>query len=103
MSKIVEILTKIESRFIASAASGLDVVFQFSIDDETHHFVIKNGTCQLVAGEHNDANVTLITDENTFDDMVAGELSGMQAFLSGRVKAEGELMLATRLSDLFDI
>lgn len=103
MSNIAEAFTKIESRFNASAAADLNVVFQFSVDDDSHHLVVKDGSCQLVEGEHNDPSVTLIMDGGTFQEVVAGDINGMQAFMAGRLRTEGDMMLATRLSDLFNL
>jgi putative sterol carrier protein len=103
MSNIAEAFAKIESRFDSTAAAGLDVVFQFSVDDDAHHLVVQDGKCQLVAGEHSDPSVTLIMDGDTFAEVVAGDINGMQAFMTGRLRTEGDMMLATRLSDLFSI
>ncbi len=103
MSNIAEAFAKIESRFDASAAAGLDVVFQFSVDDDAHHLIVKDGSCKLEQGEHSDPTVTLIMDGDTFAEVVAGEINGMQAFMTGRLRTEGDMMLATRLSDLFSL
>jgi len=103
MSNIAEAFTKIESRFDASAAAGLDVVFQFSVEDDSHHLIVQDGNCQLMPGEHSDPTVTLIMDGGTFQEVVNGDINGMQAFMAGRLRTEGDMMLATRLSDLFSL
>jgi putative sterol carrier protein len=103
MSTIAEAFGKIESTFNPSAAAGLDVVFQFTVDGESHHLVIANGSCQLSEGEHDDPTVTLIMDQDTLNEIISGELNGMQAFMAGRLRTEGDMMLATRLSDLFGL
>ncbi len=103
MSNIAEAFSQIESRFNSGAAAGLDVVFQFSVDDDSHHLVVKDGECELVEGQHDDPSVTLIMDEGTFKEVVSGEINGMQAFMAGRLRTEGDMMLATRLSDLFNL
>lgn len=103
MTNIADAFGKIESRFNASAAGDLDVVFQFAVDDEVYHLVVKDGACQLVEGEHDDPSVTLIMDADTFSEVVSGETNGMAAFMAGRLKTEGDMMLATRLSDLFSL
>ena len=103
MSAIAEAFGKIESKFNATAAAGLDVVFQFNVDGEMHHLSVANGECQLAEGEHDDPTVTLIMDHETLNEIISGELNGMQAFMAGRLRTEGDMMLATRLSDLFGI
>ena len=103
MSTLTEAFQKIESRFNATAAAGLEVVFQFSVEDEIHHLIVNDGSCSLHEGEHSDPSVTLIMDIPTFEEIVSGDLNGMQAFMAGRLRTEGDMMLATRLSDLFSI
>ena len=103
MSNIADAFNQIESRFNANAAAGLDVVFQFSVDEDSHHLIVKDGGCQLVEGAHDDPSVTIIMDSDTFQEVVSGEMNGMQAFMAGRLRTEGDMMLATRLSDLFSL
>jgi len=103
MSTLVEAFTQIKSRFNAKAAAGLDVVFQFAVEDNAHYLIVKDSQCTLIAGEHDDPTVTLIMDSATFQEVVSGELNGMQAFMAGRLRTEGDMMLATRLSDLFSL
>ncbi|MHA7878348.1 MAG: SCP2 sterol-binding domain-containing protein [Saccharospirillum sp.] len=104
MSSVANLFSNIQSQFNASAAAGMDVVFQFSIEDaETYHLVVKDGQCELVEGEHQDPSVTLIMNSETLQEIVSGELNGMQAFMAGRLRTEGDMMLATRLSDLFSL
>lgn len=101
MSNLGEIFSKIESRFDAAAAAGVTEVFQFNIDDSQYHIKVDNGECEVSEGAHDDPSVTLILDSDTFQEIVAGDLNGMQAFMAGRLRTEGNMMLATRLSDLF--
>ncbi|MFT5008501.1 MAG: putative sterol carrier protein [Reinekea sp.] len=101
MSSLIDAFNQIESRFNATAAAGLDVVFQFAIDDDAYHLIVKDGQCTLTVGDHEDPTVTLIMDRATFEEVVSGDLNGMQAFMAGRLRTEGDMMLATRLATLF--
>lgn len=104
MTSIADHFNNIESRFNADAADGMDVVFQFNIEDgDTYHLVVMDSTCKLEQGEHSDPSVTLIMDSDTLEEIVTGDLNGMQAFMAGRLRTEGDMMLATRLSDLFSL
>jgi putative sterol carrier protein len=42
-------------------------------------------------------------DFDTLTEIVSGELDGMAAFMGGRLQAEGDVMLGTRLSQLFKL
>ncbi|MCP4882080.1 MAG: SCP2 sterol-binding domain-containing protein, partial [Gammaproteobacteria bacterium] len=52
---------------------------------------------------HDDPDITMMMDVDTLKEVVSGELDGMQAFMGGRLKAEGDVMLGTRLGQLFDL
>ncbi|KZZ41239.1 MAG: SCP2 sterol-binding domain-containing protein [Saccharospirillaceae bacterium] len=102
MASVAEIIETMNSKFNADAAAGLDLIFQFNIEDgDTHHLIVKDGTCSVAAGENDDANVTLIMNTDTFAGIASGETDGMQAFMSGQLRVEGDMMLATKLGELF--
>lgn len=102
MASVADIIETMNSKFNAAAAAGLDLIFQFNIEDgDTYHLIVKDGTCAVAAGENDDANVTLIMNTDTFGGIASGETDGMQAFMSGQLRVEGDMMLATKLGELF--
>lgn len=102
MSSVAEHIKTYTDRFNADAAAGLDLVFQFNIEEAgNYHLIVKDGTCDVQEGENADANVTLIMDAETFEGLASGETDGMQAFMMGKVRAEGDMMLAMKLNELF--
>jgi len=102
MTSVAHAVEAMKAKFNSKAAEGLDVIFGFRIDD-TQHFslIVKNGTCELLEGENPDANVTLVTDGETMKGIVSGETDGMQAFMGGKLRVEGDMMLSMKLSELF--
>ncbi len=104
MTTVAETIETMKSKFNADAAAGLDLVFQFDIEDgDTYHLVVKDGSCDVAEGAHDAPNVTLILDSETMVGVMTGELDGMQAFMMGKLRAEGDMMLATKLSELFPV
>ncbi|MDV7212806.1 Putative sterol carrier protein [Azotobacter beijerinckii] len=102
MTSAADIIETMKSRFDSSAASGLDLVFQFTIKDaDNHYLVVKDGTCEVHHGDADEPNVTLIMDSKTFKGITTGEIGGMQAFMFGKLRAEGDMKLAMKLSELF--
>ena len=63
--------------------------------------VVKDKTCELKEGENPDAQVTLVMDSETLEGIVDGSTDGMQAFMGGKLRTEGDMMLAMKLSELF--
>lgn len=102
MANLLDVFSDMKDKFNASAAAGLDLVFQFDIEDgDTYHLIVKDGTCEIVEGANDDPNVTLIMDTATMVGIMSGDIDGMQAFMLGKLRAEGDMMLATKLGDLF--
>jgi putative sterol carrier protein len=95
-----DIIKAMQSKFNSSAAAGLDLVFQFNIEDgENHYIVVKDGACSIEQGENPNANVTLIMDSETLKGITTGETDGMQAFMGGKLRAEGDM----KLGELFPV
>ena len=101
MSNVAEVFQKMGQRFNAEAASDMEEVFQFDIDDTLWYTAIADGKCEIAEAEHDDPSVTLTMDEATFMGVISGDTDGMTAFMEGKIKASGKMMLATQLSTLF--
>ncbi|MDI4638272.1 MULTISPECIES: SCP2 sterol-binding domain-containing protein [Halomonadaceae] len=96
------VLEKLQTRFDPQAAQGMDDVFQFNFSDKGNYYlVVKDGSLDIQEGEHEDPSVTLKLSSDTLKGVMSGEISGMSAFMSGQLKATGNIMLATRLNSLF--
>lgn len=104
MSSVAEKIEKLKAKFDPKAAEGLDLTFQFTITDaESYCLTVRDATCDIQPGSNHDADVTLIMDQATLEEIVKGELDGMQAFMSGRLRTEGNMMLAMKLGQLFSL
>ena len=103
MANTQQLLDTMVSRFNPSAAGDMDEVFQYHIEGLDFYLVIDEQRCQLSEGEHDSPSVSLTLDNATLAELLAGETDGMQAFMAGRIQAGGNMMLATRLNDLFPL
>ncbi|MGB1297212.1 MAG: SCP2 sterol-binding domain-containing protein [Psychrobium sp.] len=101
MSSVAEYKEILASKFDASAAAGLDEVFQFDLEGELFHLIVKDGAYSIESGEHDDPSVTLSLKSDTLKGLLDGSVNGMTAFMMGKVKAIGNMMLATKLTQLF--
>jgi putative sterol carrier protein len=99
-----EVFDKVPEIFNPDAAKGLDAVFQFEITDEgggQWNVTVKEGTCQVQEGTHASPTVTMTMSTETWLAIVNKELNGMQAFMSGKLKLTGDMMLAQRIMEIF--
>ncbi|WP_245756606.1 SCP2 sterol-binding domain-containing protein [Amphritea atlantica] len=102
MSEIQGLFETMAGRFNSDAAAGLEAVFQYKLDEgDAYYVAISGGECALDKGLHDNPSVVLMMDSETFKEVLEGETNGMQAFMAGRIRAEGDVMLATRLEALF--
>jgi len=103
-TSVSEIFAKMPEGFNPDAAAGLDAVFQYKIegDEAGDWFVaIKDQACAVSEGVHDSPSVTLTMGDKDYIALCNGELDGMAAFMSGKLKVGGDIMLAQRLTQLF--
>jgi NAD(P)-dependent dehydrogenase (short-subunit alcohol dehydrogenase family)/acyl dehydratase/putative sterol carrier protein len=99
-----KIFDAMPTAFVADAAGGVDVVFQFVISGSgggEWHCVIKDGTCKVKAGAHEKPGCTLKMTDQDFLNMMNGLLPPMQAYTSGKLKIEGDIMKSQLIEKLF--
>ncbi|MFH1977395.1 MAG: SDR family NAD(P)-dependent oxidoreductase [Pseudomonadota bacterium] len=90
--------------FIKSSAAGVDVVFQYNISGDKGGdwcCVIKDETCTVKAGKHDKPNCTLKISDSDFLLLMDGSLPAMQAYTSGKLKIEGDIMKSQLIEKLF--
>ncbi len=103
---VTGIFENMRKTFKADAAAGVDVVFQFNIsgaDGGDWHCVIKDNTCTIESGVHAKPACTLKMADADFLAMMEGTLTAMQAYTSGKLKIEGDIMKSQLLEKLFKI
>jgi len=98
------VFERLDEFFQPDAAGGVDVVFQFSISGPgggDWHTIIEAQTCTVKEGVHAQPTTTLKMSDEDFLAFVAGKLPAMQAYTSGKLKIEGDLMKSQLVEKLF--
>lgn len=98
------LIEKLENRFVAENAAGVDAVIQFSLTGEQQgewYLQIKDQQCNMIAGTHNNPALSVSADEQDLREVLAGDLTLMKAFMSGAVQVRGDIGLAMKLMELF--
>jgi len=99
-----EVFDAMEGAFNTGAAAGVDVVFQYNIAGELGgdwSCTIKDGACTVAPGQHESPVCTLKMDAGDFLAMMNGTLPAMQAYTSGKLKIEGDIMKSQLIEKLF--
>jgi NAD(P)-dependent dehydrogenase (short-subunit alcohol dehydrogenase family)/acyl dehydratase/putative sterol carrier protein len=103
---VSDVFDALPGAFVADAAGGVNVVFQYEIAGEGGGqwlCEIKDGNCRVEAGVHEKPTCTLTMDGTDFLDMMNGKLPAMQAYTSGKLKIGGDIMKSQLIEKLFKL
>ena len=90
--------------FVKEAAAGVDVVFNFLISGGgggDWHCIIKDQTCTVKEGAAGKATCTIKMADGDFLDMMSGKVPPMQAYSSGKLVIEGDVMKSQLIEKVF--
>jgi putative sterol carrier protein len=80
--------------------SGLDTVIKFAFDEGGVIFIDGKSVPNVVSNEDLPAEVTLKMSLDTMNKLYRKETNGMMAFMSGKIKLEGNMMAAMKLDQI---
>jgi putative sterol carrier protein len=95
-----EFFESLAGRVSPRGARALESSYRFDIDGAGSWRVESEGDRLVVTESDAPADCVIRADEKTFLRIVGGEQSPMGAYMTGKVKVEGDLGLALRLRDL---
>ncbi len=90
--------------FQADKAAGVDVIFQYKISGAgggDWYVTVKDQACEVTRGAHDSPTTTILMNEEDFLALMEGKLKAMQAYTSGKLKIEGDLMKSQLIEKLF--
>jgi putative sterol carrier protein len=103
------IFSRFPTLFRADRAGATNAVIHWNITDrpdggaDTYELVIANGTCVLSESAEQDPKLTVTVGPVDFLKVVSGNGNPMMMFMTGKLKAKGDLGLAANISNLFDM
>ena len=104
IASVAEVFGKMPQAFRPDKAAGVNVVFQFSVSGEgggEWSVEIKDGACRVAAGKHLSPACTLKIAAADFLALMNGKLPAMEAYTSGKLKIDGDIMKSQLIGKLF--
>ena len=104
-----EIFGRMPTLFRADRAGSTNAVIHWNIGDrpdggvDTYELVIANGACTLSPEPAHDPKLSLTVGAVDFLKVVSGNANPVMLFMTGKLKAKGDLGLAANIANLFDI
>jgi len=96
-----EFFDTLESRIDASKTAGLTSSYLFEIEGAgTWKVDVDDGKVSVTEGA-GDADVTIRTSPETFSALASGEQNPTTAYMTGKLKVEGDMGAALKLQKLF--
>jgi putative sterol carrier protein len=100
VTSVKEYFDTLSDRFVASAATGEKAIYQFELAGDgggTYHVTIDDGTMTVTEGAAASPNTTIKMTAEDYVQMVNGKLSGTMAFMKGKLKVTGNVLLAQKM------
>ncbi|MBP1948085.1 SCP2 sterol-binding domain-containing protein [Virgibacillus litoralis] len=103
----VEVFEMIDAalKYNQSATEGKEGIYQFNLqgdDGGIYQMIIDEAGSRIAQGEKYESQVTLTIDSDDFREMVAGTLNPTAAFMSGKLKINGNMGLALKLQTVLN-
>ncbi|HEX6499863.1 MAG TPA: SCP2 sterol-binding domain-containing protein [Micromonosporaceae bacterium] len=104
-----EVFSRMPGRFRADRAGNTNAVIHWNVGDrpdggvDTYELVIANGACTLSPEPKDDPKLALTLGAVEFLKVVTGNANPVMMFMTGKLKAKGDLGLAANIGNLFDI
>ncbi len=96
----IEMIKSMPNTFKPEVAGDLEATVQYNISKPMYH-IIKDKTVSVHEGDAEEPTLEITISDENFVKLFEGSLNPMTAFMMGKLKIKGDVMLAQRLASLF--
>jgi pimeloyl-ACP methyl ester carboxylesterase/putative sterol carrier protein len=89
-------------RFRRDAANGLSAEWELAVGGDVYTITVTKKSCRVRDGASASAGARITADRDTWLSLDDGRMTGIEAFLDGRLTLRGNLDLGARLQSLFE-
>lgn len=104
VKSVEQVFEEMTQSFRSDEAQGLDSTFQFHISGDgggDWNMHVEWERCEIERGKIDEPDVTISVSSNDWIAIATGRLNPETAYMTGKLKTEGDLGLATKLQPLF--
>ncbi|NWG15149.1 MAG: SCP2 sterol-binding domain-containing protein [Chloroflexi bacterium] len=97
--------TMANERFLPAKAEGVNAIIQFNLSGDNGGLFwlkIAEGVCVAGEGQAENPKMTLKAAADDWHAVSTGKINAMQAFMSGKLKIEGDMGLAMKMQTMFN-
>jgi putative sterol carrier protein len=105
MPSLDELFAMMPNAFDAEKAKDLNATVQFDLTGEggdQYYVQIANGTIKTEKGTADSPTATIHMDAEDYKKMIAGDLNPVTAFMTQKIKVEGDLNTVMKFQTLFN-
>lgn len=102
--EVAEIFTQMPMRLVPAKAEGVNATIQFNLSGDNgglYWVKIADGKAEAGQGQAESPKMTLKAAADDWYAVSTGKMNPMQAFMSGKIKIEGDMGMAMKLQTMF--
>lgn len=100
---VAEYFAELSKEIDTEKVKDITATFQWDITGEgggKWHVKLEGGNVEIAEGETDDPNITITVSAPDWLDVASGKLNGQMAFMTGKIKIQGDMTLAMKLQAL---
>jgi putative sterol carrier protein len=103
MADVAAFFNEVPGKVDKGKIGGMKAVYQFVLNGDgggDWNITVADGALAVAQGRAESPSITLTMDAANFMDLIAGKLNAQTAFLTGKLKIQGDMTLAMKLQSI---